>query len=290
MRHINFMKFNLIAFIFTGIFVVGSVVSLCTKGLNYGIDFAGGISMEIEVKDDSLTLEKLRQKLSIYNSEIQSVQDSDLIMVRVGLTKGMTEEMQNKIVKDIKTDLGEQVEYRQIQVVGPKIGSELIRGGILAITFALLAMGVYIWIRYSGGYAIGACASMLFDAVALFGFFSFMQLEFSLTSVAVILLGMGYSMNDTIVNYDRIRENVHKFKKMPMPELIDLSINEMLPRTILTSVSTILVVLSLLFFGGSALHVFSVAMLFSCIEGVFSSIWVSNAILLKFNIRKEENN
>jgi len=174
-----------------------------------------------------------------------------------------------------------------MQIVGPKIGGELIRGGILAIIFAFIMMSIYVWIRYKGGYAVGAFISLLFDFMLMFGFFSVFGLEFSQTAIAVILTGVGYSINDKIVNYDRIMENSKKYHKMPTAELIDLSVNEMLGRTLMTSITTALAMVSLLMFAKGVLGDFASAMLFCIFMGTLSSIFVSNACLLYFNIREE---
>ena len=174
-------------------------------------------------------------------------------------------------------------------MVGPKIGGELVRGGILAILFAFVMMAIYVWIRYKGGYAVGAFVSLFLDFVLMFGFFSITGLEFNQTAIAVILTGIGYSINDKIVNYDRIDENVKKYHKMPMGDLIDLSVNEMLRRTMLTSVSTLLAMFGLSLFGGQVLREFAYAMGFSVIMGTFTSIYISNIMLYHFNLRDADN-
>ena len=163
------------------------------------------------------------------------------------------------------------------------------RGGILAILFAFLMMAVYVWVRYRGGYAVGALVSLFLDFVLMFGFFSITGLEFNQTAIAVILTGIGYSINDKVVNYDRIEENVKKYHKMPMPELIDLSINEMFRRTMMTSISTLLAMLGLFLFSGEVLREFAIAMTFSIVMGTFTSIFISNMILYNFNLRDTDN-
>jgi preprotein translocase SecF subunit len=203
----------------------------------------------------------------------------------LGLPKNSTDAQQNKRVSEIKDILGNKVEYSQVQIVGPKIGSELIQGGILAILFAFVMMAIYVWIRYKGGYAVGAFVSLFLDFILMFGFFSVAGLEFNQTAIAVILTGIGYSINDKVVNYDRIDENVKKYHKMPMADLIDLSVSEMFRRTMLTSVSTLLAMIGLLLFGGMMLRDFALAMGFSVIMGTFTSIFISNMILYNFNLR-----
>ena len=280
----HFMKYRKLSYWVSGILVALSIVSLLTHGLNYGIDFAGGISMEVKPIEANYTIDKMRSDLSAFSPELQSV-DNDSILIRVGLPKGATDAQQNTRVAEIKQILGDKVQYSQVQIVGPKIGGELVRGGILAILVSFVLMSVYIWIRYRGGYAVGSFVSLVLDFVLMFGFFSVTGLEFNQTSIAVILMGIGYSINDKVVNYDRIDENIKKYHKMPMSDLIDLSVNEMLHRTIMTSVSTILAMVGLYFWGGVMLQEFAIAMTFSVVMGTLTSIYISNVILYHFNLR-----
>jgi len=279
------MKYRKLSYWVSGILVAISILSLATRGLNYGIDFAGGISMEVTPVAADYTIDKMRTDLAAFSPELQTV-DGGSILLRVGLPKGATDQEQNIRVREIKDILGDKVQYSQVQIVGPKIGGELVRGGILAILVSFVLMSVYIWIRYRGGYAVGSFVSLVLDFVLMFGFFSVAGLEFNQTSIAVILMGIGYSINDKVVNYDRIDENIKKYHKMPMSELIDLSINEMLHRTIMTSLSTILAMVGLYFFGGLMLKDFAVAMTFAIVMGTLTSIYISNVILYHFNLRE----
>jgi preprotein translocase subunit SecF len=281
---LHFMKYRKIAYVISGALVLLSVLSLLFRGLNYGIDFSGGISMEVTPIEEGYTIDKMRNQLSEFNPELQQV-DGKSILIRLGLPKDATDAEQNERVSQIKNILGENVEYSQVQIVGPKIGGELVRGGILAILFAFVMMAIYVWIRYRGGYAVGAFVSLFLDFVLMFGFFSITGLEFNQTAIAVILTGIGYSINDKVVNYDRIDENVKKYHKMPMSDLIDLSVNEMLRRTMLTSVSTLLAMIGIFLFGGAMLRDFALAMGFSIVMGTFTSIYISNMILYNFNLR-----
>lgn len=281
---LHVMKYRKVSYIVSSILILLSVLSLLFRGLNYGIDFSGGIAMEVKPIVEGYNIEKMRTALDGFNPELQEV-DGNAILIRLGLPKGATDSQQNERVAQIKNILGDNVEYEQIQVVGPKIGGELVRGGILAILFAFIMMAIYVWIRYKGGYAIGAFCSLFLDFVLMFGFFSITGLEFNQTAIAVILTGIGYSINDKIVNYDRIDENVKKYHKMPMADLIDLSVNEMLRRTMLTSVSTLLAMVGLSIFGGQILREFAYAMGFSVIMGTFTSIYISNIMLYHFNLR-----
>lgn len=282
---LHFMKYRKLSYWISGILVLLSVVCLVVRGLNYGIDFSGGISMEVIPQSADYTVDKMRAALAEFKPELQAV-DGGSVLVRVGLPKGSTDAQQNERVSQIKNILGDNVSYSQVQIVGPKIGGELIRGGILAVLVSFVLMSVYIWIRYRGGYAVGSFVSLVLDFVLMFGFFSLTELEFNQTAIAVILMGIGYSINDKVVNYDRIDENIKRYHKMHMDDLIDLSVNEMLHRTVMTSVSTILAMVGLYVFGGIMLHDFAVAMTFSIVMGTLTSIYISNVILYHFNLRE----
>lgn len=284
---LHFMKYRKLSYWVSAICIVLSILSIFFKGFNYGIDFSGGISMEVKPTSPEYTIDKMRQELAEFKPELQAV-DGDAILLRVGLPKGSTDEQQNERVSAIKNILGDHVTYSQVQVVGPKIGGELIRGGVLAILVSFIMMSVYIWIRYRGGYAVGSFVSLIFDLVLMFGFFSIAGLEFNQTAIAVILMGVGYSVNDKVVNYDRIDENLKKYHKMPVSDVIDLSVNEMLHRTIMTSVSTILAMVGIYMFGGQMLREFAIAMTFSIISGTLTSIYISNVILYHFNLRETD--
>ncbi len=284
---LHFMKYRKLSYWISAICVVLCILSIIFKGFNYGIDFSGGISMEVTPVVADYTVDKMRHDLAAFSPELQAV-DNNSVLLRVGLPKGSTDEQLNARVAEIKNILGNRVEYSQVQVVGPKIGGELIRGGILAILVSFVLMSVYIWIRYRGGYAVGSFVSLIFDLVLMFGFFSIAGLEFNQTAIAVILMGVGYSINDKVVNYDRIDENIKKYHKMPISDLIDLSVNEMLYRTIMTSVSTILAMVGIYLFGGQMLREFAIAMTFSIVSGTLTSIYISNVILYHFNLRETD--
>ena len=284
---LHFMKYRKLMYWVSGALLALSIVSLIVRGLNYGIDFSGGISMEVTPVEESMTIDKMRSDLAQFNPELQQI-DGKSILIRLGLPKGATDADQNQKVSEIKNILGDSVQYSQVQIVGPKIGGELVRGGILAILFAFVMMAVYVWVRYRGGYAIGAFVSLFLDFLLMFGFFSIVGLEFNQTAIAVILTGIGYSINDKVVNYDRIEENIKKYHKMPLDQLVDLSVNEMFRRTMMTSVSTLLAMLGLYLFGGEVLRDFAIAMTFSILMGTFTSVYISNAVLLNFDLRGEK--
>ncbi len=281
---LHFMKYRKLSYFISISLILLSIFSLLFKGLNYGIDFSGGISLEITPQKESYTIDKIRTDLSSFRPEMQYI-DNKSILVRVSLPKNSTEKEQNLRVTQIKNILGDNVSYSKVQVVGPKIGAELIRGGIFAVIVSFILMAVYIWVRYKGGYAVGSFISLILDFILMFGFFSVCGLEFNQTAIAVILMGIGYSINDKVVNYDRIEENIKKYHRMPTNDLIDLSINEMLTRTVMTSLSTIFAMLGLYIFGGDVLRDFSIAMIFAVVMGTLTSIYISNVILYHFNLR-----
>ncbi len=283
--NLHFMKYRKLSYWVSAVLVTLSILALCFKGLNYGIDFSGGILMEVRPVVADYTIDKMRSALAEFKPELQSV-DGGAVLVRVGLPKGSTDVQQNQRVSQIKNILGDNVSYSQVQIVGPKIGGELIRGGILAVLVSFVLMSIYIWIRYRGGYAVGSFVSLVLDFVLMFGFFSITGLEFNQTAIAVILMGIGYSINDKVVNYDRIDENIKRYHKMPMDDLIDLSVNEMMRRTLMTSISTILAMVGLYAFGGLMLRDFAIAMTFSVVMGTLTSIYISNVILYHFNLRE----
>jgi preprotein translocase SecF subunit len=284
----QFMKYRKIAYIVMAALVAASVASFFVKGLNYGIDFAGGISLEVAPKSTDYTIDRMRSDLAEFSPSLQEMRDTGNIIIRVGLQKDSTEVEQQELLRELRGILDGRVEFHQSQIVGPKIGGELIRGGILAVFFAFILMSVYIWIRYRGGYATSSFVSLVLDFIVMFGFFSLMGLEFNQTAIAVILMAIGYSTNDKVVNFDRIEENFKKYHKMPTAQVIDISVNEMLSRTIITSATTVLCMLGLYLFGGAMLREFSIAMMFGIVLGSLTSIFISNALLLNFKMRDEK--
>jgi preprotein translocase SecF subunit len=282
--NINFIGLRKIGIILSIVLLLTSLTSLITKGLNFGIDFAGGIAIEAKLKNDA-TVSSIREKLSEINPVIQSIgKNSKLVSIKIAEKE--IAGSQNETIAKIKDLLGENIEYRNVESVGPKVGDRLINDGILALTLALLAICVYIWIRFELPFALGALFSLLHDIVITIGIFALTGFEFELATVAAILTLAGYSINDTVVSYDKIRENLKKYRKMDIKELLNLSINETFSRTILTSITTFLAVLSIYIFGGITLQSFAFAMLFGVIIGTYSSIFIAIPILLLFDIRE----
>ena len=281
------MSIHKIALVLSIIFMIGSLILVFTKGLNYGIDFAGGILIEARI-DENPDISKIREVLSSKINDIH-IQESGENDVQIRVSKASQE--QDKLIKKIQNILEEnftKVEYRKIDFVGPQVGSELIFKGFLALFLSFIFIMIYIWIRFDWQFGLGGIFALLHDAIVTLGFFSITGLEFNLTSIASILTIIGYSINDSVVIYDRIRENLRNYKKMDLQLLINSSTNSTLSRTILTASTTLISLLALILFGGEALFSFSVATFFGIALGTYSSIYISAPILLYFDPRKKD--
>jgi len=267
-----------------------SLILLPTKGLNLGIDFSGGIVIEARLPQ-AADLGKMRDTLSglkLGEISLQNFGSPEDVMIRIGHQAG-GETAQMHAVERVKQAFADHIpgliEYRKTDFVGPQVGEELIEKGVLSMLCAFAAIMAYVWFRFEWQYGIGALAALLHDAIITLGFFSLTGLEFNLTSIAALLTIICYSINDSVVIYDRIRGNIRKFKKMPMEEILDTSLNETLSRTLLTVTTTLLATLSLLLFGGEVIHSFSMAMFFGIIVGTYSSIYISAPLLIYLNLR-----
>jgi preprotein translocase subunit SecF len=283
------MSIHKIALIASIIFMIGSLILVFTKGLNYGIDFAGGILIEARI-DENPDISKIREVLSSKINDIH-IQESGENDVQIRVSKASQD--QDKLIKKIQNILEEnftKVEYRKIDFVGPQVGSELIFKGFLALFLSFVFIMIYIWIRFDWQFGLGGIFALLHDAIVTIGFFSITGLEFNLTSIASILTIIGYSINDSVVIYDRIRENLRNYQKMDLQLLINSSTNSTLSRTILTASTTLISLLALILFGGEALFSFSVATFFGIALGTYSSIYISAPILLYFDPRKKDEN
>lgn len=281
-KNINFLGFAKFYSVVSFCLIICSIVVLSVRGLNLGIDFSGGILIEIK-SPNKIDLNQIRNDLSDLSPELQTVgKNADMASIRLNVKD---EAEQEKVIKYVKSKLNKNIEFRNIQAVGPKVGNEIVWQGIYAIILSMLAIAVYIWFRFEFAFGVGAILALLHDVVLTFGFLSFFYIDFSLTTVAAILTVVGYSINDTVVLYDRIRENLGKFKSKSIFDIVNLSINESLIRTILTSVTTFVAVLSIFLFGGAVLRGFSSAMLFGVVIGTFSSLFIATIILLKFKLK-----
>ena len=277
-------------YVFTMALVVISLVSIAAKGFNFGIDFAGGVLIEAR-SEQVVDLGKLREELSglgLGEIGISGFGDTGRdVMIRVAQQEG-GDAAQNVALKKVQDEL-KGYEIRRTDVVGPKVGAELIISGALAVALALIAIATYVWFRFEWQFALGTCLALCSDVLTTLGVFSLFHLEFDLTTVAAVLTISGYSVNDSIVVYDRVRELLRKYKKMALPELLNLAVNRVMPRTLLTVFTVLLTVLALLFFGGKVLQGFSIAMLWGLFVGTFSSIRVGMPVLLYLDLRRDED-
>lgn len=280
---IDFMRQRVFGYILSAILLVVSVFSLSTRGLNYGIDFEGGILIEASA-NRVIDLEDTRAKLSFLRDlSIQTAgTEGTTILIQA---QPEADENPNKLVEKIKTTLGSGFQYSQVEVVGPTVGDELKTKSLWASVLALLAISIYIWFRFEWPFAIGCLVSLAHDLIIVAGAFSLFQWEFDMIVVAGLLSLAGYDCNDSIVTYDRVRENLKKFRKDTTDSILNRSINETLSRTLLTSLTTLFVVLVLLFVGGETLRGFSLTMVLGTIFGTYSSIYVAVPLLRYFDIR-----
>ena len=277
-------------YVMTVVLILGSLGSIATKGFNFGIDFAGGILMEARA-EQVVDLGPLRSKLNdLGMGEINITTFGDTgrdIVIRVPQQEG-GDQAQNIALKKVQESIGAGYEIRRTEVVGPKVGAELIISGALAVALAVTAIAIYVWFRFEWQFALGACLALCSDVITTLGVFSLFEMNFDLTTVAAVLTIAGYSVNDSIVVYDRVREMMRKYKKMPLPELLNLSVNRVLPRTLLTVFTVFLTVVALLVFGGETLFGFSIAMLWGLFVGTFSSIRVGMPVLLYLDLRRDD--
>lgn len=280
--NINFVRTRLIFFVLSALLVIASITSLAVQGLNYGIDFTGGVLVEARTE----TLRDLGQLRTDLNTRLTGEislttfgGDDRNLMIRVPEQPGG--DAGNAVaLTTLKDILGEGVDYRKTELVGPKVGGELVTAGILAVVFSILAITAYIWFRFEWQFAVGALISLIHDVIATVGIYSLFQLPFDLTSVAAILTVAGYSVNDTVVVFDRMREEMRRYKKMPLPEVINFSVNKTLSRTIMTSGTTLLALACLFVFGGDVLRIFSLAIIWGILIGTYSSIFLAAPTLL----------
>lgn len=285
----SFLSLRWIAFVFSGLAVLASIGLFASQGLNYGIDFIGGTSIEVRHKSGPADIADIRGKVGALNFgdvQVQQFNDPRDVLVRIELQKGGEEANQEALDK-IKAALGETYEFRNTEVIGPTVSEELTRAGLIAVVLAVLVVLVYIWLRFEWQFSLGAVVALVHDVLLTIGVFSLLQLEFTLSIIAALLTIVGYSLNDTVVVYDRVRENLRKFKKMELASLLDLSINETLSRTILTSVTTLIALFSLFFFGGEVISGFVFAMIWGVIVGTYSSVFIASPVLLMLGVKRD---
>ena len=290
MKNINFNKFYKSSNIMSLILIIISVLFLIFKGLNYGVDFKGGTLIELRVKDNNINISNIRDTFN--QMELSGVKvkqfgnDTDYIVKFQSIQNDSSETI-NSVKDTIYKNYGGKIDFRRVENVGPKVSSELLQSGIIAICLSLFAMLIYIWIRFEWQFSIGAIIAIFHDVVITLGIFSLFSLEINLSIVAAILTIVGYSMNDTVVIYDRVRENLKRYSDIKIFDLTNISINETLSRTVITSVTTLLALLSIFFFGGEILKGFSLAMILGVIFGTYSSIYIACPVLVNFRVSQK---
>ena len=283
---VNFNKFYRLFNLISVILVTISVLLLLFKGLNFGVDFKGGTLIELRTSDKQIDISKIRKSFNSMNLGDVNVKsfgnETDFLIKfeKKNINPNSIKEIKNKLTESI----GKNFNFRRVENVGPKVSSELLKSGIIAIAVSLAVMLFYIWIRFEWQFSLGAILALFHDVIITLSFFSLFGLEINLSIVAAVLTIVGYSMNDTVVIFDRVRENLKKFSDIKIYELTNISINETLSRTIITSVTTLLALLSIYIFGGEILKGFSLAMILGVIFGTYSSIYIANPILVKLRV------
>ncbi len=277
-------KFNILSVLLVSV----SLLFLIFKGLNFGIDFKGGTLIELRSSDNKINVTSLRDNLNQMDLGDVSVKnfgnDTDyLIKFEISDNKNVIEEIKTNLDKSF----GNNFDFRRVENVGPKVSAELLKSGIVAICVALTLMLIYIWIRFEWQFSLGAILALFHDVIVTLGLFSLLGLEINLSIIAAVLTIVGYSMNDTVVIYDRVRENLRKYSDIKIYDLTNISINETLSRTVITSVTTLLALLSIFFFGGEILKGFSLAMIFGVIFGTYSSIYIANTVLVRLKVTQK---
>ena len=287
--NINFNKYFKIFNLFSISLIIVSIFLLIFKGLNFGVDFKGGTLIELRSTDDQITISKLRQsfnRMNLGDVNIKEFGKKNDFLIKFE-KKNDSSNFINEIKKNLEQSVGPGFDFRRVENVGPKVSSELLKSGILAILLALTAMLIYIWIRFEWQFSLGAILALFHDVILTLGVFSLFSLEINLSIVAAVLTIVGYSMNDTVVIFDRVRENLKKFADIKIFDLTNKSINETLSRTIITSITTLLALLSIYIFGGQILKGFSLAMILGVLFGTYSSIYIANPILILLNVSQK---
>jgi len=289
-NRINFSKFFKIANIFSLLAIFISILFLFLKGLNFGVDFKGGTLLEIRVSDSNVKIRDIRDSLKTVNVGDVSVKkfgkDGDFL-VKFEKNSNENDKFISELKNKISGKVGSEVNFRRVESVGPKVSSELLKQGVTAIALSLAAMLFYIWIRFEWQFSLGSIIALFHDVVITLGIFSILSLEVNLSIVAAVLTIVGYSMNDTVVIYDRIRENLLKYSKINTNEIANISVNETLSRTVITSLTTLLALGSIFILGGEILKGFSFAMILGVIIGTYSSIFVASPVLNYFKVTQK---
>jgi preprotein translocase subunit SecF len=284
-KKFNFSSKFRLANIFSLIIFLTSVIFIIFKGLNYGIDFKGGTLIELRSDNtDASTIRSILNNMDLGDVNVKNFGQEGDYLIKVEQKENDGNNIIPKIKKNLSDNLNSEINFRRVENVGPKVSSELLKSGIIAISLSLAAMLFYIWIRFEWQFSIGSIIALFHDIIITLGIFSVLSLEINLSIIAAVLTIVGYSMNDTVVIYDRIRENLNKFNRLNISEIADLSINDTLARTIITSVTTLLALLSIFILGGEILRGFSFAMILGVVIGTYSSIFVASPMLKFFKV------
>ncbi len=285
--NVPFIGLRKLFFLFSTLLILASIGIASTMGMKYGIDFTGGIMIEVKTAEPGrigIMREQLKG-LGLGSVELQEFGAPDDILIRVQAQEG-GEQAQQIAVNKVKQALGAGIEYRRTELVGPKVSDELFWNGLYAVVSAILAILVYIWFRFEWQFGLGAVVALSHDVISTIGVFSLIQHEFNLATVAAVLTIAGYSINDTVVVFDRVRENLRKYKTMPMDELLNKSANETLARTVMTSLTTLLALLALYFLGGEIIRDFAFAMIWGVVIGTYSSVCLAVPLLLRLGVQR----
>jgi preprotein translocase subunit SecF len=283
----DFMRFRRISFPVSALMSILAISLYFFHGLNFGIDFKGGTLMEIRVTEGNADIAKMRATLGTLNigeAQLQQFGGPNEVLIRLAEQPGGDAAQQAAVAK-VRSALGNGIEYRRVEVVGPRVSGELLSYGVVGLGLAILCILVYLWFRFEWQFALGAMIANVHDIVLTIGFMSVTQIDFDLTSIAALLTILGYSLNDTVVIYDRIREMLRRYKKLPMPDLLNASVNQTLSRSVVTHVTVSLALLALLLFGGQAIHSFTATMMFGVVlVGTYTSVFIAAPILIYLGV------
>jgi len=283
----NFMRFRRISFPISAMLSIAAILLYFFHGLNFGIDFIGGTLIEVQTKAGPADLAKMRTTigaLQLGEFQLQQFGAPDDVLIRISEQPG-GDEAQQAAVQKVRAALGNDVDYRRVEVVGPSVSTELLAYGTIGLVLAIVAILIYLWFRFEWQFALGAMIANVHDLVLTVGFMSLTRVDFDLTSIAALLTILGYSLNDTVVIYDRIREMLRRYKRMPMPDLLNASVNATLSRSIVTHVTVAMSLLALLLFGGQAIHSFTATMMFGVVlVGTYTSVFIASPILIYLGV------
>ncbi|MCA3564228.1 MAG: protein translocase subunit SecF [Methylocystis sp.] len=283
----KFMRFRVWSFPFSAFLSVVAVVAFFTLSMNFGIDFKGGTVIEMRAKTGALNIAEIRSavdKLGFGDVEVQEFGGGNEFSMRFALQPG-GDAAQQEVVRQVRSIFADKFEERRVEVVGPRVSAELVQNGTLGVLLSLFAVLIYLWFRFEWQFALAAIIATMHDLILTIGFFAISRIEFNMTSIAAVLTIVGYSLNDTVVVFDRIREMMRKYKKMSTEDLLDLSINTTLARTVMVSFTAALALIALAFFGGTVIESFSFAMLFGVVVGTYSSIFIAAPVLIYLGLR-----